>query len=62
MRIDMRDLNTDHVTIYKAWLRRTLAVYAGIIMLGAATIAVFALTEEPTAATYLASALSLSAP
>jgi hypothetical protein len=54
--------DADDVKVYKAWLRRTLAVYAGMVLLGAATIAAFALTEGPTAATYLASALSLASP
>jgi hypothetical protein len=58
----MPHFDTDDVKTYKAWLHRTLAVYAGMVMLGAATIAAFALTEGPTAATYLASALSLSSP
>jgi hypothetical protein len=61
-RIEMSNFNADDVKVYKAWLRRTLAVYAGMVLLGAATIAAFALTEGPTAATYLAAALSLAAP
>jgi hypothetical protein len=58
----MPQFNADDMKIYKAWLRRTLAVYAGMVALGAATIAAFALTEGPTAATYLAMAVGLSAP
>ena len=58
----MSDFDTDDVKVYRAWLRRTLAVYAGMLMLGAATIAAFALTEGPNSARFLATALSLSAP
>jgi hypothetical protein len=61
-RIEMSNFDTDDVKLYKAWLRRTLAVYAGILLLGAATIAAFALTEGPNSARFFASALSLSAP
>jgi hypothetical protein len=59
-RIEMSNFDADDV--YKGWLRRTLAVYAGMLLLGAATIAAFALTEGPNSARILATALSLSAP
>jgi hypothetical protein len=58
----MNNFDADDVKVYKAWLARTLAVYTGMALLGAATITAFALTEAPTAATYLAAALSLAAP
>ena len=58
----MSNFDADDMNVYKGWLRRTLAVYAGIALLGAAAIAAFALTEGPSAATYLASALSLAPP
>jgi hypothetical protein len=61
-RIDMNNFDADDVKVYKGWLRRTLAVYAGMLVLGAATIAAFALTEGPNSARFLATALSLSAP
>jgi hypothetical protein len=59
-RIEMSNFDADDVKVYKAWLRRTLAVYAGILLLGAATIAAFALTQGPNSAHFLATALSLS--
>jgi hypothetical protein len=58
----MSNFDAEDTKIYDAWLRRTLAIYAGIVVLAGATIAVFALTEGPTAATYLATALNLAAP
>jgi hypothetical protein len=58
----MSDFDADDVKVYRAWLRRTLTIYAGMLLLGAATIAAFALTEGPNSARFLASALSLSAP
>ena len=58
----MSNLDTDELKVCKAWLHRTLAVYAGMLVLGAATIAAFALTEGPNSARFLATALSLSAP
>jgi hypothetical protein len=61
-RIGMSNFDTDDVKVYKAWLRRTVAVYAGILLLGAATIAAFALTQGPNSTRFLATALSLSAP
>jgi hypothetical protein len=61
-RIEMSNFDADDMKALRSWLRRTLAVYAAIVLLAAATIAAFALTEGPNAATYLASALSLSVP
>jgi hypothetical protein len=61
-RIEMSNFDADDVKVYRAWLRRTLAVYAGMLLLGAATIAAFALTEGPNSARVLATALSLTAP
>jgi hypothetical protein len=61
-RIEMSNFDADDVKVYKGWLRRTLAVYAGMFLLGAATIAAFALTQGPNSARILATALSLSAP
>ena len=46
----MSNFDADDAKVYKGWLRRTLAVYAGMLLLGAVTIAAFALTEGPTAA------------
>jgi hypothetical protein len=61
-RIEMSNFDTDDVKVYKAWLRRTLAVYAGMLLLGAATIAAFALTQGPNSARVLATVLNLSPP
>ncbi len=61
-RIEMTNFDADDVKVYKGWLRRTLAVYAGMLLLGAATIAAFALTSGPNSARILATALSLTAP
>jgi hypothetical protein len=61
-RIEMSNFDADDVKIYKGWLRRTLALYAGMLLLGAATIAAFALTQGPNSARFLATALSLSTP
>jgi hypothetical protein len=61
-RIEMSNFNADDTKVYEAWLRRTLAIYAGIVLLAGGTIAVFALTEGPTAVSYLATALNLAAP
>jgi hypothetical protein len=58
---EMSDFDADDVKVYRAWLRRTLAVYAGMLLLGAATIAAFAVTEGPNSARILATAFSLSA-
>jgi hypothetical protein len=58
----MNNFDTDDVKADKGWLLRTLAVYAGMFLLGAATIAAFALTQGPNSARVLATALSLSAP
>jgi hypothetical protein len=60
--IGMSNFDADDVKVYRAWLRRTLAVYAGMLVLGAATIAAFALTEGPNSARILATALSLTVP
>ena len=61
-KIEMSNFDADDVTVYRAWLRRTLAIYAGIVLLAGGTIAVFALTQGPTAASYLATAMNLAAP
>jgi hypothetical protein len=60
-RIEMSNFDADDVKVYRGWLRRTLAVYAGILLLGAAAIAAFALTQGPNSHRFLANALSLSA-
>jgi hypothetical protein len=59
-RIGMSDFDADDVKVYKGWLRRTLAVYACILLLGAATIAAFALTQGPNSHRILATVLSPS--
>lgn len=61
-KIQMSNFDADDMKVYRAWLRRTLAIYAGIVLLAGGTIALFALTEGPTAAGYLATALNLAAP
>jgi hypothetical protein len=58
----MSNFDTDDANVYKGWLLRTLAVYAGMFVLGIATIAAFALTQGPDSARVLATVLSLSAP
>ncbi len=58
----MSDFDADDAKVYKAWLRRTLAVYAVMLLLGATAITAFALTQGPNSARFLATALSLSAP
>jgi hypothetical protein len=61
-RIEMSNFDADDVKIYKGWLYRTLALYAGMLLLGAVTIAAFALTQGPNSARFLATALSFSTP
>jgi hypothetical protein len=58
----MRHLNAVDINIYRAWLRRTAAVYAGLVLFGAAAIATLAVTKAPTAASYLAASVSLVSP
>jgi hypothetical protein len=58
----MSNFDADDVNLHKGWLLRTLAVYAGMFVLGVATIAAFALTQGPNSARVLATVLSLSAP
>jgi hypothetical protein len=60
--IEMSNFDDDDVKVYRAWLRRTLAVYAGMLLLGVATIAAVALTQGPNSARTLAHVLSLSTP
>jgi hypothetical protein len=57
-----RHLNAEDVKIYKAWLRRTAAVYAGLVLFGAAAVATLAITKGPSADTHLAIAISQAAP
>ncbi len=58
----MRHLNAEDIDIYRAWLRRTAAIYGGLVLLGAGAIATLAVTKAPTAATYLAAAVGLVSP
>ena len=53
-----RQLDAEDFKIYKAWLRRTAAVYAGLVLFGAAAVVTLAVTKPPIAASYLASATS----
>jgi hypothetical protein len=61
-RIEMSDFDADDVKVYRAWVRRTLAVYAVVLLLGATAIAAFALTQDPNSARVLATVFSLSTP
>jgi hypothetical protein len=53
-----RQLDAEDVKIYKAWLRRTAAVYAGLVLFGAVAVVTVAITKGQTADTYLAAATS----
>ena len=58
----MRQFDADDIKVYKAWLRRTAAIYAGLILVGAAAIGTLAITNSPTVATYLATAVNFASP
>lgn len=58
----MRQLDADDVRVYKAWHRRTAAIYAGLVLFGAVVIATISVTKVPTASTYLAAAITLASP
>ncbi len=58
----MRHFEPDDDKVYKAWLGRTAAIYAALIIAGAAAIGTLSVTKAPTAATYLASAVALASP
>jgi hypothetical protein len=58
----MRHLNAEDINIYRAWLRRTAAIYGALVLFGAAAIATLTVTKAPTAATYLAANVGLVSP
>jgi hypothetical protein len=58
----MNRFSTEDVKVYRTWLRRTAAIYAGLVVLAAAAVTTLAVTGAPTSATYLAAAVSLSSP
>jgi hypothetical protein len=58
----MRHLNAEDIKIYRTWLRRSAAIYGGLVLFGAAAIATLAVTKAPTAATYLAASVGLASP
>jgi hypothetical protein len=53
-------LSADDVNVYKAWLRHTVAVYSGLVLLGATAVATLAVTNGPTAVSYLTTAIALA--
>jgi hypothetical protein len=58
----MNRLSAEDVAVYRTWLRRTAAIYAGLVVLAATAVATLTITGAPTSATYLAAAVGLSSP